>query len=123
VAAYELGLHVGREIIRRLISASSLQMADRMMAKYGSLAIVIGRWLPGVPCDPVSYAAGFSQKSFLSFVILSAVGLLPANLLTAYLGSRAAGDVPTRGWVAFLLLIGVGAFVWYRTRRDEGKYG
>ena len=98
-----------------------------MMAEHGSGAIVLGRWIPGVPCDPISYAAGFCSTPFLSVVILSTLGLLPANLLTAYLGSQVAGDVRTRYWVAGLLLVGVVWFVWYqktnRARRERRLNG
>ena len=64
-----------------------------------------GRWVPGVPCDPLSYAAGIMRMPWLKFMLLTVVGLIPANLITAYLGAEATGDVRTRYWVLGLVVI------------------
>src|SRR5205085_9621016 len=53
IAAYVIGHQVGREAVSRLLSKSSLDAADRAMVRRGGWAVVIGRWIPGVPSDPI----------------------------------------------------------------------
>ncbi|MGE5243085.1 MAG: TVP38/TMEM64 family protein [Betaproteobacteria bacterium] len=115
IAAYVIGRSVGRALLERFVSASSLAAADRLMARYGRWAIVIERWIPGIPGDPVSYVAGITRLPAPAFVGLTLAGLLPANLVAAYLGSRIGGDVPLRYWLPGLALA-VAAWVAWRMR-------
>jgi uncharacterized membrane protein YdjX (TVP38/TMEM64 family) len=99
ISACYLGRRLGRKIVERYIPAPALNTADRLMARHGGWAIVLGRWVPGIPCDPLSYAAGIMRIPWLSFLPLTAIGLLPAVLVTAYLGDEATGDFATGYWV------------------------
>ena len=119
LAAYGIGRLLGRTVLERALPAAGLRMADALMAKYGRWALVLNRWIPGVPGDPVSYAAGITKVPARLFLALTVVGLVPANLITAYLGSQAAGDVPRRYWISGLLLVGsvlVGWTLWIQHR-------
>ena len=74
------------------------------MATHGGWAIVTNRWIPGVPFDPFSYAAGITLVPVARFLAFTALGLAPAALATAYLGAHIADDVPTGYWVSGLVL-------------------
>jgi uncharacterized membrane protein YdjX (TVP38/TMEM64 family) len=120
LAAYVIGRWVGRRLLERVVPASSFRWADGLMTRYGNWAIVLERWIPGVPGDPISYVAGLTRVPVLPFLALTMVGLVPANLAVAFLGSRMASDVPMRYWVAGLLLAGtvwLGLAVARRRRR------
>jgi uncharacterized membrane protein YdjX (TVP38/TMEM64 family) len=69
------------------------------------LAILLGRWIPGVPGDPMSYVAGLTRMSVLRFLLFTTVGLLPTNLLTAYVGVHVSGDVPIRDWLFGIVVV------------------
>jgi uncharacterized membrane protein YdjX (TVP38/TMEM64 family) len=112
MAAYAIGRWVGRRLLERVVPAASFRWADALMTRYGSWAIVLERWLPGVPGDPISYVAGLTRVPALSFLALTMIGLVPANLAAAYLGSRIASDVPPRYWISGLLLAGTIWFGW-----------
>jgi len=99
LAAYAIGRWLGRALVERILPAASLRAADRLMAKYGRWAVVLERWIPGVPGDPMSYAAGLTRMNALTFVGLTTVGLVPANLVTAFVGTQVAGDIPLGYWI------------------------
>jgi uncharacterized membrane protein YdjX (TVP38/TMEM64 family) len=82
---------------------------------------VLGRWVPGIPCDPLSYAAGITQVPWPSFLLLTVVGLIPANLATAYLGNEVTGDFNSRYWIAGLAAILVLWLGWRLVQRRRPK--
>ncbi len=116
LAAYLIGRYVGRGVVERLLPAASLRAIDRVGQRYGPWAVVVERLLPGVPCDPVSYAAGLTRMPAWSFLALTLVGLVPANVATAYLGSNVPGDVPAVYWFGGLGIAGLAWLIWRRTR-------
>src|SRR5512144_1282974 len=54
LTAYVIGRHFGRALVARILPASSLEAADRLMRRHGRWAIVLERWIPGIPGDPMS---------------------------------------------------------------------
>jgi uncharacterized membrane protein YdjX (TVP38/TMEM64 family) len=117
LAAYAIGRWVGRKLLEQVVPASSFRWADGLMTRYGNWAIVLERWIPGVPGDPISYVAGLTRVPALPFLALTMVGLVPANLAIAFLGSQIASDVPMRYWVSGLLLAGTIGLGWRMARR------
>ncbi len=111
--AYAIGRLLGRTLLERIVPASNVRWADQFMTKYGKWAIVLERWIPGVPGDPVSYVAGITRVPMPTFLALTMLGLVPANLAAAYLGAQLAGDVPMRYWVSGLLFA-VAVYVGWR---------
>lgn len=119
LAAYAIGRWVGRTLLERILPASSLQWADRLMATYGKWAIVVERWIPGVPGDPVSYAAGMTRVPVAAFLGLTIVGVVPAAVITAFFGSEIAGDVPPKYWLTGLVLALLLWVAWRSARRRQ----
>jgi uncharacterized membrane protein YdjX (TVP38/TMEM64 family) len=73
-----------------------------------------------VPCDPIGYAAGITRMPFWSFLLLTILGLLPANFATAFLGAEAAGHMTLAYWLAGLLLAVAVWLGWRLVRRRAG---
>jgi uncharacterized membrane protein YdjX (TVP38/TMEM64 family) len=122
-AAYSIGRWLGRALVEKLLPAGALAAADRLMAKYGGWAVVLERWIPGVPGDPVSYASGLTRMPLWKFLGLTMIGLVPANIVTAYVGTEVAGDIPIKWWLLFWgVVIGLWAayVLWKRSRRRPG---
>jgi uncharacterized membrane protein YdjX (TVP38/TMEM64 family) len=117
LAAYAIGRWIGRRLLEEVVPASSFRWADGLMTRYGNWAIVLERWMPGVPGDPISYAAGLTRVPALPFLALTLIGLVPANLAVAFLGSQIARDMPMRYWVSGLLLVGAIWLGWRVARR------
>jgi uncharacterized membrane protein YdjX (TVP38/TMEM64 family) len=120
LAAYGIARWLGRALVERFLPAPSLGAADRLMAKYGAWAVVLGRWVPGVPGDPVSYAAGLTRMPAVKFTVLTIVGLVPANLVTAFLGTEVPGDVPITYWIGGWTIV-VAGWLFYRRRRKKAE--
>jgi uncharacterized membrane protein YdjX (TVP38/TMEM64 family) len=118
LAAYAVGRWLGRALVERFLPAASLRAADRLMAKYGAWAVVLGRWIPGVPGDPVSYASGLTRMPAARFTVLTAIGLVPANFVTSFLGTEVPGDVPITYWIGGWT-IGVVGWLVYRKLRPH----
>ena len=121
LAAYAIGRFLGRSLVERLLPAASVAAADRLMAKYGGWALVLERWIPGVPGDPVSYAAGITQMALVPFVLFTSAGLVPANLAAAYLGDRVAGDVPLPYWLSGVAVAILAFATWRLIRRRRAR--
>lgn len=81
----------GRDLTEKLASKTGLQQIDDFFRKYGKNTILICRLLPFVSFDLVSYAAGLTAMSFLSFFIATGIGQLPATIVYSYVGGMLTG--------------------------------
>ncbi len=93
----------GRAFVEKLTSKFALDGVDDFFKTYGQYTILIARLLPFVSFDIVSYAAGLTSMSFLSFFWATGVGQLPATLIYSYAGEMLAGG--TQKFVLGLLIL------------------
>jgi len=122
VFAFYLGRRLGRQVVQYVVPRPALDAADKLMARRGGWAIVLGRWVPGIPCDPLSYAAGITRMPWGKFIGLTAIGLVPANLATAFIGAEATGDFRTGYWLLGLAtLVGLWLLWKFLTRFRQRK--
>lgn len=91
---------LGRNTVEKLTSKFAIDSVDEFFDKYGKHTILIARLLPFMSFDLVSYAAGLTSMSFISFFISTGIGQLPATLIYSYVG-----DILTGG--AKLMMIGI----------------
>ena len=59
---------LGRDVAEKLTSKAGMQQIDTFFEKYGKNTVLICRLLPFVSFDIVSYAAGLTSMSFISFL-------------------------------------------------------
>lgn len=100
----------GRETVEKLTSKYAIDSVDRFFERYGKNTILICRLLPFVSFDFVSYAAGLTAMSFISFFIATGIGQLPATLVYSYVGGMLTGSVKTVV-TGLLILFALTAFV------------
>ena len=83
----------------------------------------VGRLLPGVAFDAISFAAGLTRMRFRNFIAATALGIFPQTFLYSYLGRQAPEYVGlflvTTG--IFPLGVIVVAAVRYRRERRRPK--
>ncbi len=132
VLCFGLARRFGRPVVERLVSPAALARADRHLARYGPLAVLVGRLVPLTAFDLLSYAAGLTRMRLLPFALATAVGMAPAVFLTAaaadlgwhagWRGGPRAGWHPAWAWalalggLAGLAALGFGARRWAARR-------
>lgn len=84
---------LGRDVVEKLTSKFALESVDGFFQRYGKHTILICRLLPFVSFDIVSYAAGLTSMSFMSFFIATGIGQLPATIVYSYVGGMLTGGV------------------------------
>lgn len=109
---------LGRPVIVRVLSESTVNMSDRFFQRYGKHAVLIARLVPVISFDAISYGAGLTGMRFLWFAIATGVGQLPATLLYSYLGDRVTGSVKALFW-GFGIVIAVSIVIGLLKRRGK----
>ena len=92
------------------LSKGHLRLADRFFARFGLLAVFLGRLLPIVRTY-ISFPAGLSKIGYPMFTIVTLVGAIPWNFGLAYagflLGQNYQKVATTLGPFAIPIIIGV----------------
>lgn len=84
---------LGRSTVENITSKFALDSVDDFFEKYGKHTILIARLLPFMSFDLISYAAGLTSMSFISFFIATGIGQLPATIVYSYVGEMLTGGV------------------------------
>jgi membrane protein DedA with SNARE-associated domain len=90
--AYAIGRFGGRPVVERwggyiLISRRDLDDADRFFARYGGIAVLVGRLLPVVRTF-IALPAGIARLPQLKFQVYTFVGSWPWCFALAYIGFK-----------------------------------
>lgn len=120
--AFTIGRLLGYEVLRKWFG-------DRLsVGLFGSqntlMALVfVGRLLPFVSFDIVSYAAGLTSLAFWRFAVATLVGIIPISFLLAHFGNEMASANIQRITMAVLALGGITlipvAVKWVLVRRQK----
>lgn len=94
---------LGRDTVEKLTSKFAIDSVDEFFNKYGKHTILIARLLPFMSFDLVSYAAGLTSMSFISFFIATGIGQIPATIIYSYVGDMLTGG-------AKLMMMGILTF-------------
>jgi uncharacterized membrane protein YdjX (TVP38/TMEM64 family) len=97
----------GRSLAIKLVGKKGIRFADNWFNRWGSWAVLFGRFAPFIPFDAISYSAGLTTMKLKSFLIPTVIGTLPRTLFYTSLGSffgvtfqqliesyRATGEIP-----------------------------
>ena len=92
IPAYWVGARGGRPMIEHygkyiLLSGHDLDRADRFFAKYGSIAVLIGRLLPIVRTF-IALPAGIAKMNQVRFHIYTFIGSWPWCYALAFIGMK-----------------------------------
>lgn len=131
IIAYEVGKRGGRPLLLRygkwvLIGEGEIEAADRFFARFGNMAVLIGRLLPAIRSF-IAFPAGVARMPLVPFHIYTFVGSWPWCFGLAWLGMVLGEkwDSDPRVKAAFhsadaligvLLAAGAVWFVWHRMR-------
>jgi membrane protein DedA with SNARE-associated domain len=135
IPAYWLGAKGGRPMVERygrfiLLNRHDLDIADRFFAKFGSIAVLIGRMLPIVRTF-IAFPAGIARMNQFRFHIYTFIGSWPWCFVLAYIGMKlgARWDSDPRFKAVFhhfqlgveaVLLVAIVWFVWTHWKNRTG---
>jgi membrane protein DedA with SNARE-associated domain len=139
IPAYYLGAKGGRPMVERygrfiLLNRHDLDLADRFFAKFGSIAVLIGRMLPIVRTF-IAFPAGIAKMNQVRFHIYTFIGSWPWCFVLAYIGMKLGShwDSDPRFKAVFhrfqigvelVIVVGFAYFIWthWKNRtRAEGE--
>jgi uncharacterized membrane protein YdjX (TVP38/TMEM64 family) len=116
-AAFALARSAVRSRIeQRVAGQARIGALDRAIAAEGGKIVLLLRLSPIIPYNVLNYALGLTGIRMRSYVVASAIGMLPGTILYVYLGSSAtsaaevaAGGGAAGGWQQVLYWGGLAA--------------
>uniref|UniRef100_UPI0040257D48 DedA family protein n=1 Tax=Megasphaera sp. TaxID=2023260 RepID=UPI0040257D48 len=133
VISYWLGSYGGRPLLLKygkyiFFNERKFRMAEDMFNKYGGIAVIICRCLPGVRTF-ISFPAGVARYPFWKFAIFTVIGTIPWTLLLVWAGSLLGShwrDLIQYNHIFLMAVIAVCVvatvvFVWHRRRRRNAE--
>ncbi|WP_295562566.1 DedA family protein [uncultured Sphingomonas sp.] len=131
IVAYEIGKRGGRPVAERwgrylLIGPGELDAADRFFARWGSIAVLIGRLLPVIRSF-IAFPAGVARMRLVPFHVYTFLGSWPWCFGLAWVGMKLGSkwDSDPRVKAAFhradlaigiVLIALVTFYIWHRVR-------
>lgn len=64
----------GRPLAKKFVGESGLEMADKLIKKYGVKAIIVSRFIPFISFDVISYASGLVDIDIKKYSIGTLIG-------------------------------------------------
>ncbi|QBM77468.1 DedA family protein [Sphingomonas sp. AAP5] len=131
IVAYEIGKRGGRPLAERwgryvLVGPGELDAADRFFARFGNMAVLIGRLLPVIRSF-IAFPAGVARMPLVPFHIYTFLGSWPWCFGLAWVGMK-LGDQWNKSpamkaafhsadaVIAVVLVAAVGFYIWHRVR-------
>jgi len=124
LVAYEIGFYGGRPLVEKygrwiLMGKRELEWADRFFARWGYLAVFVGRLLPVIRTF-IALPAGVARMPRGRFHLYTFLGSWPWCLGLAYLGMKLGENWREMGKyfhkfdaaIGLVLLAGMAWFVW-----------
>lgn len=118
--SFALARALGRGPVEALVGGTGLEGADRWFARYGAYAVLVGRLIPVLSFDVISFAAGLTRMGFPGFLLATVVGMAPATFVYAYLGDHAPQYVEAL-FLAFGTVVALTLLASYLRRRSDRK--
>ncbi len=110
----------GGPLLARLVPADERARANRLLDRWGDLAVIATRPVP-VLAETVAILAGASPMTWRRMTMATLVGALPACLLYAIAGATAAAL--DSGVAVFALVLAVSGVFWLLGRRRRRPRG
>ena len=111
---YWLGHTFGQPVVQRLLGRKSSQKVADFVERYGVGAVALARLTPVVSNDAMSFVAGVAPTmSYLRFISVTAVAIIPLIALLAYLGQDSDRLKTGLLWVSGIGLVLFGGYIWW----------
>jgi uncharacterized membrane protein YdjX (TVP38/TMEM64 family) len=107
-----LGFFIGKRggsLLARLVPPEERLQADRLLEKWGNLAIIVTRPVP-LLAETTAIVAGTSTMGWKNMVLATILGSLPAAFLYAFTGATAANF--DNVWLTFGVVLLIAGVFW-----------
>lgn len=99
-----LGRAAVERLVRRRLSPRWQQRLAQAGGRRGFLLLIVLRLIPAVPYNLINYGFGLSSISFGSYILASALGIVPGTLVFINIGDKALDPASPGFWLALGLL-------------------
>ena len=104
-----LARYVGREKVEHLIQSKLSpvwqQRLSGLNSGRGFLLLIVLRLIPAVPYNLINYAFGLTAMSYRTYILASAIGIIPGTLAFINIGDKALDVTSPDFWIAIGLLL------------------
>ncbi len=107
-ASFYLARLLGEVFVKKIVHSEGLwEKVDEISNKRGFKVILVGRLLPFIPLDFLSYLAGLSSMKIIPFLISTGIGILPGTIAYVVLGNQISklGSYSKSATIIILLVI------------------
>ena len=103
-----LARYAGREKVERLMARKLSPVwqsrLQRLNSSGGFLLLIVLRLIPAVPYNLINYAFGLTAMSYRTYILASAIGIIPGTLAFINIGDKALDVASPDFWIAIGLL-------------------
>lgn len=104
-----LARHVGRAqveaMLRKKLNPLWQQRLQNLNGSGGFLLLIVLRLIPAVPYNLINYAFGLTAMPFGTYILASAIGIIPGTLAFINIGDKALDVTSPDFWIAIGLLL------------------
>ena len=104
-----LSRYVGREAVASLLEKKLSPLWQQRLKSLdhtgGFLLLIILRLIPAVPYNLINYAFGLTAMPFRTYLLASAIGIIPGTLAFINIGDKALDVGSPDFWIALGLLL------------------
>jgi len=108
----------GGKLVARFVSPREQATADRLLERYGAVAIVVTRPVP-LLAETVAVLAGASSLGWKTAMLAAVLGSLPAAAIYALTGAAVAGF--GSGALVFVAVVALAGGTWLVSRAIEDR--
>ncbi len=123
VGAAMVGFMIGRRggsLLSRIVTPAEVDQANRLLDRWGLLAIVVTRPIP-LLAETMAIIAGTSRLDWRRVLVAVIVGAVPASILYAVTGALASGFAS--GAVVFVAVILLAGAFWFAGNAIGRRFG
>jgi len=114
--AFGIARLVGREAARRLVPANGLAWVDRTVTQGGWRAVLLIQFIPLLPYSLLNFALGLTLVSWVTFLWVTVVSILPQDIVLVALGHGVAEARAVLYWTIAALIVLTSFTIWFRRR-------
>lgn len=84
---YHIAIKGGARVIEAAIGKNNMDAMETFIGKHGIWAMILGRGVPFIPFDLLTYGAGLVKMGRRNFIIGTFIGAIPRSIFYAWVGS------------------------------------